>query len=276
MRKNSNGLVKKLTITATVAVFALGVGCAVKAAGDANSDNKVAVKVVAAGNEDVAEHGTALDVKETEAATDVTMETQTTVVTVETESQTETETQTQTPAVQTQAPTEAKTEVQTQAPTEAQTEAPVQETEAATEAVEIQAAAPVVTIDSRITEVIAGINAERAAAGVPAVTYDATLSAMASTRATENADNNFFKVVNGKHMRPDGRTASSICQDFSQYGYFGEVMGRYQQTPEEIVLGWHNSPAHYNCMTSAKYNRVGAAVAADSNGHLYWVAIFMD
>lgn len=130
--------------------------------------------------------------------------------------------------------------------------------------------------DARVAQVIAGINAEREAAGVAAVTYDMTLTDMAQVRASENAANDYFVIENGKHKRPDGRKASSICEDYGQSGNFGEVMGRYQETPDEIVTGWHNSASHYACMTSGKYNRVGVGIAADSEGYLYWVAIFMD
>lgn len=108
------------------------------------------------------------------------------------------------------------------------------------------------------------------------VTYDATLTDMAQVRASENAANDYFVIENGKHKRPDGRNASSICEDYGQTGYFGEVMGRYQTSPVEIVNGWHNSATHYACMTNTKYSRVGVGVAADSEGYLYWVAIFMD
>ena len=109
-----------------------------------------------------------------------------------------------------------------------------------------------------------------------AVTYDVTLTDMAQVRASENAANDYFVIENGKHKRPDGRNASSICEDYGQSGSFGEVMGRYQETPDEIVTGWHNSATHYACMTSSKYNRVGVGIAADSEGYFYWVAIFMD
>ena len=51
---------------------------------------------------------------------------------------------------------------------------------------------------------------------------------------------------------------------------------KIMETPDEIVTGWHNSATHYACMTSSKYNRVGVGIAADSEGYLYWVAIFMD
>lgn len=169
---------------------------------------------------------------------------------------------------------EKETEVITEtAATEATTEA-VQEpevTEAVTELPVVQTPS-----DARVAQVIAGINAEREAAGVAAVTYDVTLTDMAQVRASENADNDYFVIENGKHKRPDGRNASSICEDYGQSGSFGEVMGRYQETPDEIVTGWHNSATHYACMTSSKYNRVGVGIAADSEGYLYWVAIFMD
>lgn len=169
---------------------------------------------------------------------------------------------------------EKETEVITEtAATEATTES-VQEpevTEAVTELPVVQTPS-----DARVAQVIAGINAEREAAGVAAVTYDVTLTDMAQVRASENAANDYFVIENGKHKRPDGRKASSICEDYGQSGSFGEVMGRYQETPDEIVTGWHNSATHYACMTSSKYNRVGVGIAADSEGYLYWVAIFMD
>lgn len=131
-------------------------------------------------------------------------------------------------------------------------------------------------VDATVMEVIDRINSERVAAGAAPVVYDAVLNAMAQVRASENADNDYFVIENGKHKRPDGSNASSICSDYGQAGYFGEVMGRYQTSPAEIVDGWHNSATHYACMTSTKYNRVGVGIAADSEGYLYWVAIFMD
>lgn len=244
MRKNnSKKWIKIMTITAAVLVFGIGAGFAVKAAGTSNSDNDGAKTVVAAAND----------------ATDSVVK--------ETVAEKETEAVTETATVATEATTEEATEAVTEAVQA------TEQTEVATEA-----PAPVVQTpsDARVTQVIAGINAERAAAGVAAVTYDATLTDMAQVRASENAANDYFVIENGKHKRPDGRNASSICSDFGQAGYFGEVMGRYQTSPAEIVTGWHNSATHYACMTSTKYSRVGVGVAADSEGYLYWVAIFMD
>ena len=188
--------------------------------------------------------------------------------------------------------TVAEQETAQQVETEAQTEtSPVKEDVKETQATEPEVQAQDVTeeaayieeskevqpvVDTTVMEVIDRINSERVVAGAAPVVYDAVLNAMAQVRASENADNDYFVIENGKHKRPDGSNASSICSDYGQAGYFGEVMGRYQTSPAEIVDGWHNSATHYACMTSTKYNRVGVGIAADSEGYLYWVAIFMD
>ena len=188
--------------------------------------------------------------------------------------------------------TVAEQETAQQVETEAQTEtSPVKEDVKETQATEPEVQAQDVTeeaayieepkevqpvVDATVMEVIDRINSERVAAGAAPVVYDAVLNAMAQVRASENADNDYFVIENGKHKRPDGSNTSSICSDYGQAGYFGEVMGRYQTSPAEIVDGWHNSATHYACMTSTKYNRVGVGIAADSEGYLYWVAIFMD
>ena len=195
-RNNSKKWIKNVTIAIAVLVFGIGVGFAAKVAGTPNSDNDGAKTIVAAAND----------------ATDSVVK--------ETIAQKETETDTETAAI------EATTEVTTEEATEAVTErnstiAETQpQTETATEAVQViehteaatKAPVPVVQTpsDERVAQVISGINAERAAAGVSAVTYDAILTDMAQVRASENAVNDYFVIENGKHKRPDGRNASSI------------------------------------------------------------------
>lgn len=247
-KNNSKKWIKTITITTAVLVFAAGAVFALKSAGTANTDKDSADTVVAAANE-----ATDLVVKETASEKETEVITETAA----------------TEAVTEQSSTIAEIQPQTEAATEAVQEPEV--TEAVTELPVVQTPS-----DARVAQVIAGINAEREAAGVAAVTYDVTLTDMAQVRASENAANDYFVIENGKHKRPDGRKASSICEDYGQSGSFGEVMGRYQETPDEIVTGWHNSASHYACMTSGKYNRVGVGIAADSEGYLYWVAIFMD
>ena len=255
-KNNSKKWIKTITITTAVLVFAAGAVFALESAGTANTDKDSADTVVAAANE-----ATDLVVKETVSE----KETEAVTETIVTEATTEITTEEATEAVTEQSSTIAESQPQTEVATEA-----VQEPEV-TDVPVVQAPS-----DARVAQVIAGINAKREAAGVAAVTYDVTLTDMAQVRASENAANDYFVIENGKHKRPDGRNASSICEDYGQSGNFGEVMGRYQETPDEIVTGWYNSASHYACMTSSKYNRVGVGIAADSEGYLYWVAIFMD
>ena len=232
-----------------------------KAAGSANSDNASAKTVVAAANTQE-EETLAIDTTNTETVNETTTVTvaQTEEATQTTEAQTEEATQA----------TEAQTEEATQA-TEAQTEA---QTETQAQVVEV-AAVEATPVDARVQEVITRINAERAAAGVAPVAYDPVLNQMAQKRAEEEIT---VAEANGKlmHNRPDGSKASTICYEFERYGNFGEVLGRFQSTPEEIVLGWHNSPAHYNCMVNGVYTQVGVGIATDSLGRIYWSAIFMN
>ena len=256
-KNNSKKWIKTITITTAVLVFAAGAVFALKSAGTAGFDimDKVVVDTVA----------------EQETAQQVETEVQTETSPVKEDVK---ETQ-ETTANETEAAEEESEASESSKEDEAVAETQAQDvTEEAAYIEEPKEVQPVV--DATVMEVIDRINSERVAAGAAPVVYDAVLNAMAQVRASENADNDYFVIENGKHKRPDGSNASSICSDYGQAGYFGEVMGRYQTSPAEIVDGWHNSATHYACMTSTKYNRVGVGIAADSEGYLYWVAIFMD
>lgn len=130
------------------------------------------------------------------------------------------------------------------------------------------------TYGNYVNSVYKLINEQRRAAGVSEVTLNSTVSEMALIRATENAENNWFVMENGKHIRPDGRSAITVMSDMDIGGYFGEIMGRRFDTPEEIVNGWVNSSPHYACMTNPVYEKVGIGIATSDKGELYWVAVF--
>lgn len=254
-KNNSKNLIK--TITVATLVFSVGIAFALNTAGAAGFD--IMDKVVV---DTVAEQETAQQV-ETEVQTETSPVKEDVKETQETTANETEAAEEESEASESSKEDEAVAETQAQDVTE--------EAAYIEEPKEVQQ-----VVDATVMEVIDRINSERVAAGAAPVVYDAVLNAMAQVRASENADNDYFVIENGKHKRPDGSNASSICSDYGQAGYFGEVMGRYQTSPAEIVDGWHNSATHYACMTSTKYNRVGVGIAADSEGYLYWVAIFMD
>lgn len=281
--KNSKKTMKTITIAAAAAIFGIGAAFAVHSAGSAESKDVQIVKTQAAAgrSEDTATKKNAMPVQ-----TPIEKVTEKATVQVETEPVTELSTE-----VPTEAPTEESGTIQTPAPasqteavqTPAQSEAPKVEPkqEVLTELSEDdinheQAKVNSVAYAAYINEIYNLINQKRTEAGVAAVSYDSTLTVMSCHRAYENAKNDCFVVDGGHHKRPNGEKASTICLYYGQYGSFGEIMGRYQPSPVEIVDGWCSSGTHYACMTNAKYTRVGVGVAQDSKGGYYWTAIFMN
>lgn len=126
-------------------------------------------------------------------------------------------------------------------------------------------------------EVIDLINIKREEAGVESLKLSPVLTQMAQIRADENALNDWFVTdENGKHIRPDGRTASTICSDFAKGGHWGEIMGRFQDSPEEVINDWTNSEKHYNCMINPIYTKAGVGIAKDSTNHYYWIVEFLE
>ncbi|SDM94396.1 Uncharacterized conserved protein YkwD, contains CAP (CSP/antigen 5/PR1) domain [Lachnospira pectinoschiza] len=309
--RNSRKNVKFLSIIAALLVMGTGAFIAINVAGSNNSKKSASVSVAAANTTDTSNSGSVageselatgtgkinVDEQETDMGYKAVVGSTGSANESTTQSQTEAPTQEETTQAATEAPTQAPTQAATQAPTQAATqaatEAPTQApTQAATELsinahrsddeYHSMAATNAGVYSSYIQQVYNLINEERAAVGQAAVSFDSSLTIMACHRAVENADNNFFDYSGGHHRRPfyaaDGsyKEAKTICYYYGQYGSFGEVMGRYQSTPAAIVQGWHDSQAHYNCMVSSKYTRVGVGVAQDSAGKYYWVAIFMN
>ena len=204
-KNNSKKWIKTITITTAVLVFAAGAVFALKSAGTANTDKDSADTVVAAANE-----ATDLVVKETVSEKETEVITETAATEATTEEATE--------AVTEQSSTIAEIQPQTEVATEAVQEPEV--TEAVTELPVVQTPS-----DARVAQVIAGINAEREAAGVAAVTYDVTLTDMAQVRASENAANDYFVIENGKHKRPDGRKIDEIRPLSCEVGLLPRVHG---------------------------------------------------
>ena len=164
-KNNSKKWIKTITITTAVLVFAAGAVFALKSAGTANTDKDSADTVVAAANE-----ATDLVVKETVSEKETEVITETVATEATTEEATEAVTEQSSTIAEIQPQTEVATEaVQKPEVTEAVTELPVVQTPS----------------DARVAQVIAGINAEREAAGVAAVTYDVTLTDMAGKSIRE-------------------------------------------------------------------------------------------
>lgn len=131
---------------------------------------------------------------------------------------------------------------------------------------------------SQVKELVDMINSYRKASGLGVVTYNDNLTNAAMHRAAESAYSNWNMTAkeNGtkRHIRPNFKKASSIGEEYGITGSFGENYGRYQKDTTEILEGWQASNAHNALLLNDKYNQIGIGIAADSEGYLYWIAIF--
>jgi len=120
-------------------------------------------------------------------------------------------------------------------------------------------------IDKYAEEVVALANVERAKAGVPTVATDSRLMELADIRAEELA-------ISFSHTRPNGE--GDQYTGLPDYEWVMCNCAYGQQTPQEVVTSWMNSPGHRRNMLYAGHDSVGAGCYRDSNGILYWCIIF--
>ena len=111
------------------------------------------------------------------------------------------------------------------------------------------------------SEVLRGINAQRAAAGLKALVLDADLMAAAETRAKE------ISVFFG-HTRPNGANSTSI----SAKAYGENIAGGYA-TPAAVMTAWMGSSGHRYNILYPNYGSVGIGCFV-SNGCYLWVQLF--
>ena len=114
-------------------------------------------------------------------------------------------------------------------------------------------------------------NQARRENGLTDLSYDGVLSSLAGTRAAEAAQS-------FSHTRPDGRNCFTILDDNAVvYMTCGENIAAGQQTEEEVMNAWLNSPGHRANILNGAFHKVGLGFydAGDAYGR-YWVTIFTD
>jgi len=114
------------------------------------------------------------------------------------------------------------------------------------------------------------VNVERAKVGLSSLAIDGQLSKIATIKAEDMNKNNYFA-----HISP---TYGSPWDMAKQFGYtyrsFGENIAHGQRTPADVVKAWMNSPGHKANILSDSYTNIGAGIAKDSAGRIYWVHMF--
>lgn len=114
------------------------------------------------------------------------------------------------------------------------------------------------------------VNLERAKLGLSAFALDDQLSKIATFKAEDMNKNDYFA-----HKSPIYGDPWDMAEHFNySYRSFGENIAYGQQTPEEVVRAWMNSPGHKANILSKSYTNIGAGIAINAQGRLYWVHMF--
>lgn len=127
------------------------------------------------------------------------------------------------------------------------------------------------TDEQKVAKIVELVNAERASAGLPALTTTPELTKAANARAKEIA-------TSFSHSRPDGRDAFTVLSDYGiSYTTCGENMAAGQKTPEEVVNSWMGSSTHKANILNANYTHIGIGYYNSGSGYTYyWVQMFTD
>ncbi|MUT67579.1 CAP domain-containing protein [Paenibacillus sp. NEAU-GSW1] len=102
-------------------------------------------------------------------------------------------------------------------------------------------------------QVVTLVNQERAKAGLAALATDALLTKVATAKAKDMDDNNYFS-----HTSPTYGSPFDMMKQFGvTYSYAGENIASGQKTPQEVMNAWMNSSGHRANILSANFKKIG-------------------
>jgi uncharacterized protein YkwD len=116
------------------------------------------------------------------------------------------------------------------------------------------------------------INAQRATAGLSALSAQGQLGSAAQLHSEDMACNNYFSH--------SGLDSSTVATRIERQGYnwsaAGENIGAGYSSPESVVSGWMNSEGHRANILNTDFTEIGIGYAfgADSDYGAYWTAVF--
>jgi uncharacterized protein YkwD len=125
-------------------------------------------------------------------------------------------------------------------------------------------------------QMVAYLNADRAALGLVAVRPDSRLMAIARARSADMIAKGYFS-----HVQPDGRNVFDILTS-AKIGWYGagEIIAwnnySMDTTASTANRQWMNSPGHKAIVISPNYNYVGVGLAIDdATGKKMWTAVYI-
>jgi hypothetical protein len=130
------------------------------------------------------------------------------------------------------------------------------------------------SLDSSEQDLVARINAFRAARNLPTLAVSDTLTSAAKWMSTDMGTRNYFA-----HISLDGRSPTQRMADagYPAFGtWTGEDLAAGYTTTGDVLNGWINSPAHYAVLVNPQYHAIGVGrgYATGSTYGWYWTADF--
>lgn len=123
--------------------------------------------------------------------------------------------------------------------------------------------------DAVVTEVVRLVNAERAKAGLPALTMNREANAAAQVRAREI-------VSNFSHTRPSGASCFTALREAGvNYRGAGENIAYGQPSAQAVVQAWMHSPGHRANILNAQFTAIGVGHHVQNGTH-YWTQFFVN
>lgn len=125
-------------------------------------------------------------------------------------------------------------------------------------------------IAAQAEQVLADTNAQRAAYGLPPLSFTPALDAVAAGRSEDMVKRNYFS-----HVDPDGHDPFwHMQQGGVSFMAAGENIAEGQPTPDAVVQAWMNSPGHRANILNPNYHHIGIGIAQAANGMLVWTQDF--
>ena len=116
-------------------------------------------------------------------------------------------------------------------------------------------------------EVVALVNEQRKANGLPELKVTSDLQSAAKKRAVE-------LYSSFSHTRPNGTSCFTVLNEYGiLYSAAGENIAAYYTSPSAVMNGWMNSAGHRENILTEGYEYIGVGVYK-SGGSYFWVQIF--
>src|SRR5437870_9633642 len=130
------------------------------------------------------------------------------------------------------------------------------------------------SLDSAEQDLVARINAFRAARSLPTLVVSDTLTSAAKWMSVDMGSRNYFA-----HTSLDGRSPTQRMADagYPAFGtWTGEDLAAGFTSTADVLNGWINSPAHYAVLVNPQYHAIGVGrgYSAGSTYGWYWTADF--